>query len=132
MYPAVLGRIRQYHEDFTKAEREVIGFSHPLVGALLADKWKLPLRTCQAILHYADPKEGLLEEHEEKVCMLRLSTGMGMAARLGCPEGHPLDMEEIKLLANAVGVDEANAPADYLEEARCATQARFKAEASAY
>jgi HD-like signal output (HDOD) protein len=133
MYPAVLARIAKHHEDFVTAEREVIGFSHPLVGALVARKWELPFGTCQAILHYPEPFEGICGLEDEKLALLKLSVGLGLAAGLGKPEGHPVSVNtvEVEKLAAAVGFDPSLLQADFnvsLEE----TKSHFASESQTY
>jgi HD-like signal output (HDOD) protein len=130
-YPAVLDRMRERNEDFATAEREVIGFSHPLIGALVAQKWGLPLPTCQAILHYSDPFEGIFGPQDEELGMLKLAVGIGLASGLGQPEGHTADMKGLETLAIAVGFDQATLSAE-LQELMDKTKTRFSAEVSAY
>ena len=132
-YPAVLARIAKHHEDFVTAEREIIGFSHPLIGALVARKWELPYGTCQAILHYPEPFEGISGLEDEKLAMLKLAVGLGLAAGLGKPEGHPatINTTDVEKLAAAVGFDPTLLQADFnvsLEE----TKAHFASESQAY
>ena len=46
----VLKYIQEHGVDFVEAERAVIGFSHPLIGAMVACKWQLPMSICNTIL----------------------------------------------------------------------------------
>ncbi|KAB2648164.1 MAG: HDOD domain-containing protein [Verrucomicrobia bacterium] len=131
-YCAVTNRISEYKEDFATAERAVIGFSHPLVGALVAQKWGLGRCICEAILHYADPFEGIFGEQDEKVAMLKLSTGIGLLAGLGCPYGHSVDLEELKQLALAVGMPEDPLELTCFAETQRATKELFASESGAY
>ncbi len=130
-YPAVLDRMRQHNEDFITAEREVIGFSHPLIGALVATKWGLPLNTCQAILHYADPFEGIFGPQDEEVGMLKLAVAIGLASGFGCPSGYSVDLKGSEPLAAALGFNPDTLPED-LEQAVAKTKSRFATEVSAY
>src|SRR5271157_4447084 len=97
-YPAVLNRIRECNEDYVTAEREVIGYSHPLIGALVAWKWGFPPSTCRAILHYNDPFEGITGEADEKLGMLKLAAGIGLALGFGRPDGYSEDLKELDTL----------------------------------
>jgi HD-like signal output (HDOD) protein len=130
-YKTVVQRLTAHNEDYVTAEREVIGFSHPLVGALVARKWGLPLSTCQAILHYADPFEGIDREQDEITGLLKLAVGLGFALGFGKPEGHFVDMLQLEQLAGRVGFNPDTVPAD-LSSALCQIKKRFAAEASAY
>jgi HD-like signal output (HDOD) protein len=86
-YQAVLNRMRQHKEDFAAAERAVIGFSHPLIGALVARKWGFPLAICQTILRYNEPLDGVSGEEDEKMAMLKLAVGIAQTLGVGQPEG---------------------------------------------
>jgi HD-like signal output (HDOD) protein len=39
------------------AEEKILGYSHPLVGKLLAEKWNLPPKLISVILHHHQPSE---------------------------------------------------------------------------
>jgi HD-like signal output (HDOD) protein len=39
------------------AEEDILGYSHPLVGKLLADRWNLPPKLTSVILHHHQPSE---------------------------------------------------------------------------
>jgi HD-like signal output (HDOD) protein len=130
-YPSVLDRMRQHNEDFITAEREIIGFSHPLIGALVAQKWGLPLPTCQAILHYADPFEGNFSPQDEESGMLKLAVGLGLAAGFGQAAGQFPEMKDLETLATAVGFNRSTIATD-LQELMDNIKTRFKAEVSAY
>ena len=131
-YPAVLARIRECNEDFVTAEREIIGYSHTLIGALVAWKWGFPQSTCRAILHYNDPFQKVAGEEDEKLGILKLSTEMGMLLGFGRPEGYSLDNADgLESLAILVGFYRATVRAD-LQVAMCATKSRFDSEINAY
>jgi HD-like signal output (HDOD) protein len=131
LYADVLDRLRQHQEDFATAEREVLGFSHPLVGALVARKWGLPFSTCQAILRYADPFEGIAGEQDEIVATLKLSVDLGYFLGLGRPDGITVDNNSLDTLAVSVGFSPATLRAD-LSASMVQTKRRYLAEASAY
>jgi len=131
-YPAVLDRIRECNEDYVTAEREVIGFSHPLIGALVAWKWGFAPSTCRAILHYNDPFEGKPGELDEKLGMLKLAAGVGMALGFGRPDGYSAnEKEELETLAALVGFNEATLQTD-LQAAKFEIRTRFASEVGAY
>ncbi len=90
-YTAVLQHIKDHHVDFCEAEREIIGFSHPLVGAMVARKWQLPVSICNTILHYAEPFDGIETPQDEQTALAKIAASLSMCAGMGCPPGHPLD-----------------------------------------
>ena len=130
-YPAVLDRIRECNSDYITAEREVIGYSHPLIGALVAWKWGFAPSTCRAILHYADPLEGIFGEQDEKMAVLKLAAGVGLAAGLGRPVGYAEDAKELETLAVLVGFNQAGVAAE-LQTIIRQTKTRFTSEVGAY
>lgn len=130
-YPGVLQRIGESHEDFATAEREVIGFSHPLVGALVARKWGFPLATCQMILHYDDPFEGISGKEDEKLAVLKLATQLGLTADLGRPEGYDLYPETLSQLAQALGFDGVALPTN-LQDLIGEIRSRFAIESATF
>jgi HD-like signal output (HDOD) protein len=130
-YPDVLDRIRETNVDYLTAEREVIGFSHPLIGALVAWKWGFPPPTCRAILHYADPFEIIAKEQDEKLAMLKLATCIGLAAGVGKPVGYPEDTKGLEALGGLVGFGQATL-IDDIDTAIKETKKRFSSEAGSY
>jgi len=125
-YPGVLHRIRETQTDYATAEREIIGFSHPLVGALVARKWDFPTATCHMILHYDDPFEGIGSELDEKTALLKLAATVSLEAGIGFTEGHPTISDATKDVARILGL------VDDLENITQETKEQFDAEASLY
>jgi HD-like signal output (HDOD) protein len=131
-YPAVLARIRECNEDYVTAEREIVGYSHPLIGALVAWKWGFPHSTCRAILHYHEPFEKISNEEDEKLGVLKLSTEISLVLGFGRPKGYSVDgIEALDKLAVLVGFNHATVRSD-LQVSLCATKARFDTEVNAY
>jgi HD-like signal output (HDOD) protein len=89
-YPAVLAYIREHQVDYVEAERAVIGFSHTLIGAMVARRWQFPLSICTTILRYAEPFEAIENKQDEQVALTKLAASLSMCAGLGCAVGHPL------------------------------------------
>ncbi len=112
-YKFVLEKIKEQNLDFATAEQEVFGFSHPLIGALVAKKWNFSSDACQAILHYHDAIEGQKAEGdlEEKTALVQLADLISHAAGVGNPEGYPIKLEEICKVAQYVGY-----PAEGIQE----------------
>ncbi|MCP4590015.1 MAG: HDOD domain-containing protein [bacterium] len=50
-------RVREKKLSFVEAEREVLGFSHEQVGALLAEQWKLPDQIVRCVRYHHEPGE---------------------------------------------------------------------------
>lgn len=105
-YPKVLGYIHDHGVTFAEAEREVIGFAHPLIGAMVARKWQLPVSICTTILRYSDPFEGIDNSQDEQTALTKLAASLAMCAGLGCPPGHPLACDALQPLAWALGFKE--------------------------
>lgn len=105
-YPKVLDYIREHQVEFDEAEREVIGYSHSLVGAMVARQWQLPMSICTTILNYTQPFDGIASAQDEQTTLVKLSAALSMYAGLGCPPGHPLAGETLFPLATALGFKE--------------------------
>jgi HD-like signal output (HDOD) protein len=105
-YPKVLDYIHEHQVEFDEAEREIIGYSHPLVGAMVARKWQLPMSICNTILRYTEPFDGIASAQDEQTALIKLSAALSMCAGLGCPPGHPLACETLYPLAAALGFKE--------------------------
>lgn len=104
-YPSVLDYIRENSVDYTEAERNVIGFSYPLVGALVARRWNLPYSVCVCALRHVEPYEFIENKQDELVVVTKLATSVATCAGLGAPEGHPDLCESFAELAIALGFD---------------------------
>jgi HD-like signal output (HDOD) protein len=102
-YPAVLKYIQEHGVGYVEAERAVIGFSHPLIGAMVARKWQLPMRLCTTILRYTDPFEGIDTKQDEQVALVKLAAQLSMCAGLGCPVGLPVTCDSLEPMARALG-----------------------------
>lgn len=131
-YRKVLNRMSEHNEDYAVAEREIIGFSHPLVGALVAWKWGFPQSMCRAILHYADPFDAVSDEEDEKLGMLKMAIGVAMESGLGRPEGFSASLRlELERLAGLVGFDQSSL-SDSVQTSITATKARFTMDVGSY
>ena len=99
----VLNIIKETSCDYSQAEHQVFGFTHPLIGALVSKKWNFSSEICQIVLHYADSLESLKEKNiqNEKTLILKLSDILSHTLQLGTPEGYPdlsANIEEISKL----------------------------------
>lgn len=90
---------------YSQAEQKIFGFTHPLIGALVAKKWNFPDETCQIILHYADLLEKLQNDNEqnEKTLILRLAHILSCELNIGIPTGYPKSSNDINSIALNIG-----------------------------
>jgi HD-like signal output (HDOD) protein len=85
----VLARIRAHREDYVTAEKAELGFSHPIIGALVANRWNLPGDLSVVLLHYHSPFEGLDTDADFKVGLIKFCDAAAHTANIGSPEGYP-------------------------------------------
>jgi HD-like signal output (HDOD) protein len=91
---------------YTVVEEEILGFSHPLIGALVAKKWNFSPDTCQTILHYRDPIDSRPElEQDQKTAIVQLADLMVHEVGVGSPPNYPRARDEINHLALLLGFD---------------------------
>jgi HD-like signal output (HDOD) protein len=126
-FPLVLRRMGETGCDYVTAELEEIGFSHPLLGALVANRWNFPLDVSQTILHYADPLEGIDSPASRKLALVKLADLLAEAAGIGHPEDCSIDQGTLQQIARWLGLIEPDSDdvEILIEEAR----EQFKAEA---
>ncbi len=78
---------------FAELEQKDLGFSHALIGALVAKKWNFSLDTCQVILHHHDtiamPPHS---ELDEKTAIIQIADAVAHALGYGHKEGYPDQM----------------------------------------
>ncbi|MDC0357656.1 HDOD domain-containing protein [Oligoflexia bacterium] len=132
-YKGILTLIKDASIDFCTAEQETFGFSHPLIGALVAKKWNFSADTCQVILHYADTiEEGSLDSDlAEKTAIVQISDMIAHAADIGNPVGYPDQTEIIQTVMIHLGFPADNV-AETLEGLVNETKEQFSAEGSIY
>ncbi len=132
-YKKVFDAIKGKSLDFLKAEQEVLGFAHPLIGALVAKKWNFSADTCQIILHYRDAVDGDKPESEldEKIAIIQLADMLAHLSGVGNPEGYPDEAERITAVATYVGFDPKSA-LDEMKKLAEEAKTRFEKEGSVY
>ncbi len=131
-YKRVISVIETASKDFVSAEDEVLGFSHPLIGALVAKKWNFSAETCQVILHYRDAVEAKPEsDQDQKTTIVQLAELMSHEAGIGSPPNYPKRREEIERLAVLVGFD-AKVVKSAIDELLADTLKTFEAEKNIY
>ena len=94
-YHLVLEKIRDEHLDYPTAEREIIGFSHALIGALLANKWNFPSETANVLLHYCDAPEESIVDSNDLTLIIQTAAQIAHVAEIGTPPGYPADREQV-------------------------------------
>lgn len=105
-YKIIIKNIKEKQCDFVSAEQEVLGYAHPLIGALVAKKWNFSADTCQIILHYKDTTEDPHPESEleEKTALVHLADLITHLAGIGNPEGYAMQNEAALALATYLGM----------------------------
>jgi len=58
-YETVIRRVTEENLPFDVVEREVLGFSHPQIGGLLAKRWNLPEFLIDGIRYHHEPERGI-------------------------------------------------------------------------
>jgi len=132
-YKTVMKAIAERNIDYVTAEGEIIGFSHALLGALVAKKWNFSPETCQVILHYKDPIEDDKPdtELEEKSAIVQMSDLISHCAGVGSPEGYPKELEKVYSLAAYIGIPAAGMQ-DVIADIIAETQKQFDSEKHVY
>ena len=130
-YPDVLEYIHLNGADYATAEREIIGFSHTLVGALVARKWGFSDAACMVILRYADPFDGVGNLLDEHIAVVKLASELSLCAGVGHTPGHPLNCGRLSPIAAGIGFETDNL-VNELDALATQVRERFTAETSAY
>jgi HD-like signal output (HDOD) protein len=105
-YAQVIEIIAETRSTYTVVEEEILGFSHPLIGALVAKKWNFSPDTCQTILHYRDPVDSKPEtEQDQKVAVVQLADLVVHELGIGSPPNYSRAQQEIERLAVLLGFD---------------------------
>ncbi len=122
-YQEVMRAVYGQDREATDVEREIFGFDHAEVGALVLEKWRLSPRLVAGIGHHHSPEAAPAEDGVKAPAAL-LQVGDRMCIREGCgrrkpaPELDPLDCEGGRIL----GIQDAELD-DLLEAFRAAYQA---------
>jgi HD-like signal output (HDOD) protein len=128
-FPRVLKLIAERSFTFSGAETEVIGFSHPIVGALVAQKWGFPLDLCRSILQYDDPIDP--GDDEGASVTLKLASLVSLSANIGAVACYPLNPGDMQNLAVQLGFPKGRLDVE-LKRVEELTKSQFLAESSLY
>lgn len=132
-YKTIVKMIDQQKLEFVTAEQQVLGYAHPLIGALVAKKWNFSADTCQIILHYKDQIDGPKPEteEEEKTAMVQLADMLTHLAGVGTTAGYPADIKKAATIALYLGFDPKTVEAT-LQELVVAGKEQYQKESSIY
>ncbi len=130
-YAEIASLIARDGIDLALAEERVLGFSHPLLGALVAKKWNFSAEMCQIILHYRDPIEVPATETEEATLLVRLAEIGSHLSGIGSPEGYPDEGDIALKILGVLGFSSSEAPA-FLESFVKETREQFERERHVY
>ena len=98
-YQGVIMRTYNEGTSFHEAERDEFGFDHAELGAMVAEKWKLPRRLVQAIRHHhADPEDYPELAPDEGRLVALTSVVTLCCTRLGHGRREPIDSIDVASL----------------------------------
>lgn len=80
-YDEIIQKVRQFQIPFSQAEEEILGFTHAVVGARVADKWNLPESLVQAIACHHNLQ--LAKENPRLVAIVHLADVLCMTMGIG-------------------------------------------------
>jgi putative nucleotidyltransferase with HDIG domain len=106
-YQQVLSAVYSGEKTSIAAEREVFGFDHAEVGALVLGKWKLPERLSSAVGAHHDLSLARAEGSKPLAALLQVADRMclreGYGRRQPDPASDPLDCDGAKVLGVGIG-----------------------------
>jgi putative nucleotidyltransferase with HDIG domain len=82
-YAAIIERVNTEKVPFMKAEEEVLGFNHAVVGGKVAEKWNLPEELVEAISCHHNPREAKVSPaltaitHLTDIACMTMGIGLG-------------------------------------------------------
>lgn len=97
-FRSVINKIKELGYEYVQAEESQFGYSHPLIGALVAKKWNFSPEICQVILHYCDDFNSPVAVNtiEEKIAIVSLANSLAHGLNLGSPDGYPEQKSNIE------------------------------------
>lgn len=92
---------------FVEIEQEILGFSHPLIGALVAKKWNFSDAICQVLLHHHDPLSfPITEDIYLRTAIVQLSNSIAHVLGYGNVEGYADYSQDLPEQFKLVGIKE--------------------------
>lgn len=123
-----LSRAADGGDFYHNVEQEQLGFSHPLIGALVAKKWNFSPETCQIILHHHDElSPPFSSELDEKTAVIQAADLIAHQLGYGHDRGYPNVEEPMRAILAPLGF-EGSAAATLVDEVR----AVFTEQSSAF
>lgn len=106
-FRSVITKIKEVGYEYVQAEESLFGYSHPLIGALVAKKWNFSPEICQVILHYCDDfsSPAAVNTIEEKIAIISLANSLTHSLALGSPDGYPEQKSNIERCLSFLAVD---------------------------
>ena len=132
-FKEILEIVKDEQLDYALAEQQLLGFSHPLIGALVAKKWNFPSEICQIILHYRDPLSELSPnvEQDEKTLVLQGAELLAHAAGIGTLEDYPSPIPQLELILEKLSVP-SNEISSTIEELTEKAREQFETDSAVY
>lgn len=104
-YAKVVNSVCRGH-SFVEAEQAHLGFTHALIGALVAKKWNFSPDTCQVILHHHDPLETPYSQTEiQKTAIVQAADLLAYFCGAGGPDGYPDCTEDAMRALQWLGIE---------------------------
>ena len=88
-------------------ERECLGYDHPTVGKLVAEKWELPEAVAMAIRYHERIPANIDAESHHLLATVRLADRLAARAGWGLMPRHPFSPDVSPQLMSACGIDHA-------------------------
>jgi len=93
-YQEIVGRVYNGAGHFIPVEREMLGFDHTEVGALVLRKWNLSSDLEEAVLHHHDPS--LAEQNQELTAKVALANELTNKLGIGPTKVPEIDLSSSK------------------------------------
>lgn len=97
-YQRVMERVYNQGRSFVDVEREVFGFDHAELGALVAAKWKLSTRLQAAILHHHSPEQIATLPDDERRLTALVAVTTACCTRIGIGRRTPVESLDLASL----------------------------------
>lgn len=102
----VMNLVKNRNVLMITAEDEVLGFSHPVVGKMLAEKWNLPVKLSNILEHHHQPDQAGRYIHEASIIhladILCRSIDLGSGGDNKIPSLNPQAWESLNLKPNVL------------------------------
>lgn len=132
-YDKVLDLVETEHLEYAAAEFKLFGYTHPLLGALVAKKWNFSEDSCQVILHCKDDLTGPKPQTgvEEKTAIVQFANLLATKAGIGIFAGYPDISTKIRRVAQYLGILPESID-EVVDELTASCKERFAAERHIY